>query len=91
MGIFTALCEDVRNAIDDQGAQGCFQKSVLRYSKKTGIPTPPLWAAVNSVIHGDRPEKVLKVLQKKWGGTAQQWMRWWAIVQTRPDCPGVER
>jgi hypothetical protein len=88
VGIFTSLCEDIRNAVDDQGAKGCFQKSVLRYSKKTGIPTPPLWVVVNSVIRGDRPEKVLKVLQKKWGGSPQQWMRWWSIVRTRPDCPG---
>jgi hypothetical protein len=86
VGLLSQLCETVRDAIEDDGWKGCFQKSVFAYHKKTGLPIPGLWAAVEAVVSGQQPGKVLPRLQKSWGGSPEQWVRWFTIAKQRPDC-----
>ena len=86
MGMFSQLLEDTRNAVDDQGATGCYQKSVESFAKESGLPIDGLWDVVDHVLNGDNPEKVLKRLQKSWGGDPSLWVQWWKIAQTKPDC-----
>lgn len=86
VGCFSQLCESVRDAIDDEGWKGCFQPSVFAYHSKTGLPIPGLWAAVEAVVSGQNPGKVLKRLQKSWGGSPEQWVQWFAIAKKKPDC-----
>ncbi len=87
MGRFSNLCEDLRNAIDDEGAKGCFKKSVGRFSHVSGIPREGLWAAVDGVLQGFDAAKMIRKLSKSWGGTPQQWELWIKIAKTKPDCP----
>jgi hypothetical protein len=92
MGIFQHLCEDLRTAVDDQGAKGCYKKSVVAYSRMTGIPQEALWAAVDGILQGFDEEKMLKKLKRTWGGHPGLWMQWFEIAKTRPDCsPGDDR
>lgn len=80
------LCEEIRNAVDDEGWKGCFQKSLFKYHKETGLPVDGLWAAVEGVVKGYNPEKLLKRLHKSWGGSPDEWVRWFKIAKERPDC-----
>ena len=80
------LAEEIRNAVDDEGWKHCFDKSVNRYHDKTGLPIEGLWAAVEGVVAGYNPEKLLKRLHKSWGGSPEQWVEWFAIAKKRPDC-----
>jgi hypothetical protein len=86
--MFKPLLEELRSAVDDEGAKGCFKKSVNSYSKVSGINIQGLWAVVEAILQGANREKTLKRLQKAWGGPPKLWERWWAIAQTKPDCPG---
>lgn len=86
VGGLSQLCEDIRDAVDDQGARECFRKSLLSYQKKSGLPIDGLWAVVDGVIQGYNPEKLLKRLHKSWGGKPEQWAEWFAIAKTKPDC-----
>jgi len=90
VGSFRSIVEQVRQAVDDQGAKGCFKKSLKAYQEKTGIDQDGLWAAVDGVLQGYDARKLLKRLQKSWGGTPEQWVRWFEIAKTRPDCPQLE-
>jgi hypothetical protein len=90
VGRFRSIVEQLRDAVDDQGAKGCFKQSVKVYSKLTGIDTDGLWAAVDGVLQGYDAEKLLKRLQKSWGGTPEQWVRWFKIAKTKPDCADLE-
>lgn len=80
------LIEEIRDAINDEGWKGCFQKSLFKYHGKTGLPVDGLWAAVEGVVDGHNPEKLLKRLHKSWGGTPEQWVKWFAIAKGKPDC-----
>jgi len=86
VGHLSALCEAVRDAIDGEGWGGCFQASVFAYHRKTGLPIPGLWAAVEAAIQGYSPERMLKRLQQSWGGTPAEWVQWFLIAKKRPDC-----
>ena len=86
MGHLTWLSEEIRSAIDLEGWKGCFQPSVFAYHRKTGLPIPGLWAAVEAVVKGEIPGKVLKRLQASWGGSPDQWAQWFVIAKRRPDC-----
>ena len=86
VSLMVQLCEEIRSAVDDEGWKGCFQKSVNSYHTKTGLPVAGLWAAVEGVIGGYNPEKLLKRLHKSWGGSPKQWVDWFAIARERPDC-----
>ena len=83
---FSQLCEEIRNAVDDDGWKHCFQKSVFKYHKETGLPIDGLWAAVEGVVQGYNPEKLLKTLHKSWGGSPEHWAQWFAIAKEKPDC-----
>ena len=80
------LTEEIRNAIDDEGWRGCFQKSVLKYHSDTGLPIEGLWAAVEGVVSGYNPGKLLKRLHKTWGGSPGDWAKWFAMAKEKPDC-----
>ena len=84
--MMSQLCEDIRNAVDEMGAKRCYQKSVMAYHKKTGLPLDGLWSAVDAVLQGYNPEKTLKRLHKSWGGSPEEWAKWFALAQQRPDC-----
>lgn len=86
MALFSQLCEDIRNAVDDQGAKECYRKSVDAFARKSGLPIAGLWAVVDHVLNGDNPEKALKRLQKSWGGEPTMWAQWWKMAQSKPDC-----
>jgi len=86
VGLLAQLCESVRDVIGDEGWKGCFQQSVFAYHRKTGLPIPGLWSAVEAAVSGQTPDKVLKRLQKSWGGSPEDWVRWFAIAKQRPDC-----
>jgi len=86
VGGLSQLCEDIRDAVDEQGARKCFQASVLKYHKETGLSMDGLWAVVDGVLKGYDPAKMLKRLHKSWGGQPEQWAKWFAIAKTRPDC-----
>jgi len=80
------LCEEIRDAVDDEGWKGCFQKSLFKFHKKTNLPIDGLWSAVEGVIRGYNPEKLLNRLHKSWGGSPDDWAEWFAIASERPDC-----
>jgi len=80
------LCEEIRNAVDDQGAKECYRSAVVAYAKKTGLPEQGLWVVIDSVLEGGRPDKTLKRLHKSWGGDPGDWAEWYAIAQKRPSC-----
>lgn len=98
MGRLSQICEEIRsqlyrietssgdNAIDDQGWKGCFQRSVFEYNKKTGLPIDGLWVAVEAVVSGHNKAKVLQRLYKSWGGSLEDWVKWFMIAQKMPDC-----
>ena len=86
MGIFVDLCEQLRNAVDDQGAKECYRQSVEAYAKKTGLPEEGLWAAVDGALQGYKPGKILRRLNKSWGGTPEVWGKWYAMVQSMRGC-----
>lgn len=86
VGHLSQLCEDIRDAVDEQGARKCFEKSLLQFHKESGLPIDGLWAVVHGVIQGYSPEKLLKRLHKSWGGQPEQWAKWFAIAKTKPDC-----
>lgn len=90
MGLFSYLCEELRSEVDEQGARGCYAKSVRAYSRKTGIPIDALWVVVDGILQGSNPVKMLKKIKKSWGGTDEQWVKWMEIAQQRPDCKKLE-
>ena len=84
--MFSQLCEEIKTAVDDEGAKDCFRPAVLAFAKKSGLPEQGLWVAVDAVLKGYTPEKVLKRLHKSWGGDPVDWARWYSIAQKRPGC-----
>ena len=86
MGIFAKLCEELRSAVDTEGAKGCYQGAVEKYARETGLPTEGLWSVVDGVIAGHKPEKMVKRMHKSFGGTPEQWTKWIAVAQTKPGC-----
>jgi hypothetical protein len=80
------LCEQIRDVVSSQGWSGCFRKSVFAYHQKTKLPIPGLWSAVESAVVGHDLNKVMIKLQKTWGGSPIQWVKWMQIVKQRPDC-----
>ena len=80
------LAEEIRDAVDDEGWKHCFQKSLNKFHAETGLPVAGLWAAVDGVVQGYNPEKLLKRLHKSWGGSPNDWARWFAIAKEKPDC-----
>lgn len=91
MGIFRRLCEDIRDAVDTDGMQGCFKRSAVAFEKASGIPQTGLWAAVDGILKGYDVDRMTKKLIKTWGGTPEMWNLWVSIVRTKPDCPGSEQ
>ena len=83
MGFLKELCEDIRNAIDDEGAKECYRASVEAYAKKTGLPEDGLWSAVDAALKGYNPEKILTRLIKSWGGSVDVWAKWYAMAQEK--------
>ena len=81
------IVEEVRDAIDDEGAKECFRRSVNEYAKETGLPVDGLWLAVEGILQGYDTKKLLKRLLKSWGGSEEEWTRWLMLARTRPDCP----
>lgn len=86
VGILSQVVEDIRNAVDDQGAKGCYRKTLVSFAKKSGLPIEGLWSVVDHILNGDNPEKVLKRLHKSYGGNPGDWAKWWSIALTKPDC-----
>lgn len=87
MSVFHHICEEIRSAVDDLGAKGCYKKSVKAFSAESGIPEDGLWAAVDAVLQGFNLAKSAKKLQRSYGGTPDKWTRWFEIAKTKPDCP----
>jgi len=71
VSVLRKLCEDIRNAVDDLGAKGCYKRSVKAFSVTSGIPEDGLWAAVDAVLQRFNLEKMAKKLQKSYGGTPE--------------------
>ena len=88
MGLLRLFSENIRSAIDNEGAAGCFSRSVQMFSRHTGIPAEGLWAAADGVLQGNNRPKMTKRFQKAFGGTTEQWDLWFDIAETKPDCPG---
>lgn len=87
MAGFRRLCEELRNAVDDQGAKGCFKQSLDKFAQESGLATDGLWAAVDGVLQGFDTTKLVRKLVKSYGGEPEIWERWVQIAQARPDCP----
>ena len=86
VGYLSQLAEEIRDAVDSEGAKDCFRQSVLAFAKETGLPEQGLWMAVDAVINRYNPEKVLKRLHKSWGGDPKEWARFYALALKKPDC-----
>lgn len=86
MGFLSQVCEEIRDAVDDEGGKDCYRQTVLDFAKKTGLPEQGLWAAVDAVIRRYNPEKILKRLHKSWGGDPKDWAKFFALAQKQPDC-----
>ena len=80
------LCEDIRDAVDDEGGGRCFDRSLEAFQKETGLPVDGLWAVVDGVVAGAKPAKLLNRLHKSWGGDMKDWIRWYKLAATKPDC-----
>lgn len=90
VGLFGVIVEELRDAVDQEGAKWCFKKSLDRYAAETGIDPDGLWAVVDGVLQNADPIKLLSRMEKSWGGTKEQWVKWYKIAKTRPDCPPLE-
>jgi len=86
VGYLSQLSEEIRDAVADQGAKGCYQQTVLDFAKQTGLPEQGLWMAVDAALKRYNPEKVLKRLHKSWGGDPKDWARFYALALKKPDC-----
>lgn len=86
MAAFRGIIEDIRTEIDQQGAHGCFAKSVDDFSDESGIPEAGLWMVVDGVLEKVKPKKLLRAARSVHGGTPEQWERWYEIACGKPDC-----
>lgn len=84
--MFKDILLEYENAVDDEGAKGCYKKTLIAFSKHSGINKNGLWVAVDGFLQGWDMKKMVKRLQKSWGGTPEQWLAWIKIMQNRPDC-----
>lgn len=82
----TLAHDNAQNAVDLEGAKGCYSDLVNDYAEKTGLPLDGLWSVVDGVLTGAKTEKLLRKLHKSWGGTPEQWIKFYATIREKPRC-----